>query len=369
MKTNIYSVFAAIAVSAFSLKAVAQQKVKDGTVTGSSSLPHAGAIQELESSNRGQLLPRVALTSTSVWGLNGTPVAGMQVYNTNSGITAGSSNYPIIQGATADKDGLGTYFWDGSGWVASRITQSSVPAYYDWLKSGGGLPTDPGDNSTNIYHQAGSVAVGNTAPSHRLHVTATSGSDPVRLEGLRQSEDPSDKMVVTTGSGVLKYASVSAPATMVIGMSNGATVFRTASGGNTPVPNDYVISNGIISAAYNDVTNTVSLPAGTYLMTFSFNIGQFDVGASSIPNPVTHSYFFDFPNPAGGFSVRLHSNQATHTTGSSGSHGGSISYSGRYTNAVEMIFRLGWGQGGAMPVGSSINLTSGTQLVITRIGD
>lgn len=120
MKATIYSALATIAISAFSLKAVAQQKVKDGTVTGSSSLPHAGAIQELESSNKGQLLPRVALTSTTVWGLNGTAVAGMQVYNTSNSISAGDPKYPIIGGNTLPQTlGVGVYYWDGFGWVAT----------------------------------------------------------------------------------------------------------------------------------------------------------------------------------------------------------------------------------------------------------
>jgi len=38
-----------------------QSKIKDGSVTGSASLPDAGAIMELESNNKGFLLPRVAL--------------------------------------------------------------------------------------------------------------------------------------------------------------------------------------------------------------------------------------------------------------------------------------------------------------------
>jgi|GEM_PF-4027991 len=63
-------------------RAYSQVKVTDGT-TGA---PVDGAVLELESANKGLLLPRVSLTDATVWGLNGSTVktAGMMVYNTNT---------------------------------------------------------------------------------------------------------------------------------------------------------------------------------------------------------------------------------------------------------------------------------------------
>lgn len=43
-----------------------------------------GSLLELESSNKGLKFPEIALTSTAVWGLSGTQVMGMTVYNTNT---------------------------------------------------------------------------------------------------------------------------------------------------------------------------------------------------------------------------------------------------------------------------------------------
>jgi hypothetical protein len=93
-----------------------QTKIKDGTVTGTSNLPNSASILELESSNKGLLLPRVALTNTRSWGLAGSPVAGMVVYDTTTAITSSDNNYPILPA------GQGEYYWDGTGWVAMKYT-------------------------------------------------------------------------------------------------------------------------------------------------------------------------------------------------------------------------------------------------------
>ena len=73
---------------------------------------NAGSVLELESTNKGLLMPRISLTNTTTWGLAGTAAAGMHVYNTNTSITAGSANYPTLVSK------IGEYYWDGSGWVA-----------------------------------------------------------------------------------------------------------------------------------------------------------------------------------------------------------------------------------------------------------
>ncbi len=129
----------------------AQTKIKDGTVPGTSILPHSGAIIELESANKGLLLTRVSLSGTSSWGLQGSAVAGMTVFNYNTAISSGNPAYPVIPG------GVGPYTWDGTGWVALRY--GAEP----WFVQGtSGQATQ---NVENIY-QTGSVAIGgNTVPA------------------------------------------------------------------------------------------------------------------------------------------------------------------------------------------------------------
>ncbi len=80
----------------------AQQKISDGTA---SATINSNALLELQSTQKGLLLPRVALTSTTSPAPMPTHVQGMAVYNT---ATAGS-------GTTAVTPGY--YYNNGSGWV------------------------------------------------------------------------------------------------------------------------------------------------------------------------------------------------------------------------------------------------------------
>ncbi|MCE7060282.1 tail fiber domain-containing protein [Dyadobacter sp. CY343] len=108
---------------------------------------NAGSVLEIESSDKGLLLPRISLANTTTWGLAGTPAAGMQVYNMNAGVTATSTSYPIAEGGT------GVYYWDGSGWVSSKKGQSGSGSDFDWLKtSNNATPSDPADIGSAIYH-------------------------------------------------------------------------------------------------------------------------------------------------------------------------------------------------------------------------
>jgi hypothetical protein len=118
----------------YSLSANAQGKIKDGTVIGSPSLPNASAVFEVESNNKGFLMPRLSLTNTLVWGLTGSPVTGgMTVYNTNASIT-GAPTAPIISG------GVGVYYWDGTRWVAGTGQQKAQADSTYWgLKGNTGL--------------------------------------------------------------------------------------------------------------------------------------------------------------------------------------------------------------------------------------
>jgi hypothetical protein len=84
--------------------AQAQQKIKDGTVA-SSALPGANSLLELESNNKGLLLPRLALTSTANPSPTSAHVQGMFVYNT----------------ATINDVTPGIYYNDGTQWQQAKF--------------------------------------------------------------------------------------------------------------------------------------------------------------------------------------------------------------------------------------------------------
>ena len=136
MKKNILFCFLATAI----LGANAQTKIKDGTGTPATSLPAAGSILELQSTQAGLRMPQVALTNTTTWlPLTGSGAAstspGMTVYNTNAAITSSNVNYPA--------NGIGEYYWDGTGWVNknSSVTQSSLVLFSIKAAPGQTFPT------------------------------------------------------------------------------------------------------------------------------------------------------------------------------------------------------------------------------------
>lgn len=106
----------------FANLANAQVKIGDNPTT-----INKGSILELESTDKGLLSPRIALTNTTTWSLatGSLPVAGMMVYNTKKVVDgfAGTVAYPV-----AGADGTGLYYWDGTGWVATK----GAAASNDW---------------------------------------------------------------------------------------------------------------------------------------------------------------------------------------------------------------------------------------------
>ena len=95
---------------------------------GSASAPDASAQLQISTTTKGLLMPKVALTSTTNFGLTGnTQTAGISVYNTTQGIT-GTTTYPAT--------GVGVYTWDGTGWVtANGITPPNVLGSAIYLKA------------------------------------------------------------------------------------------------------------------------------------------------------------------------------------------------------------------------------------------
>ncbi|WP_139166275.1 hypothetical protein [Chryseobacterium soldanellicola] len=94
---------------------------------------------QVESANKGMLLPNIALTSTSLFTpITGMPTTGLMVYNTN---TAGN-------GATAVSPGF--YYWDNAvpGWIKVQQKNAAETALFSNqntttnINSGSGVFTD-----------------------------------------------------------------------------------------------------------------------------------------------------------------------------------------------------------------------------------
>ncbi len=145
----------------FPITLVAQVGI--GTTT-----PDDSAMLEVDATDKGVLIPRVAITNLSTPAPVVSPVESLLVYNTTI--------------AT----GVGFHYWDGSQWVP--LSGAAVNDG-DWTLVG-----------NNMYNaNSGYVGVGTATPTAKLHVEDTSGATVVAFnDGF---EDNTVAPFVTSGTG------------------------------------------------------------------------------------------------------------------------------------------------------------------------
>jgi trimeric autotransporter adhesin len=102
------------------------QNVGIGTVT-----PNTSAMLDVTATNKGILVPRVALANSSDVGTIASPPLSLLIYNT---ATAGVPSLAVSPGY---------YYWNGSKWVALIVSDNSLKAA--WLLGGNG-GTSPANN-------------------------------------------------------------------------------------------------------------------------------------------------------------------------------------------------------------------------------
>jgi hypothetical protein len=116
--------------------------------------PDASAMLEVQATNKGLLIPRVALTQTTSASPVTNPATSLLVYNT----------------ATVNDVTPGYYYWDGTKWVRlvggkGDITCNTANFV---LKSNG---TDA--TCSQIFDDGTNVGIGTTSPTAKLHVNGT----------------------------------------------------------------------------------------------------------------------------------------------------------------------------------------------------
>ena len=144
----------------------AQVKIGDNSTTVNSA-----SLLELETTDKGFVLPRVSITDVSTSSpLASGVLTGTVVYNTNSSATGGS--------------GTGVYYWDGSNW--NFLTNTTTSLNYWSLTGNSGLSASTNfigttnavdlvvktNNATRmrIKSTTGFIGINTTSPSERLHV-------------------------------------------------------------------------------------------------------------------------------------------------------------------------------------------------------
>ena len=151
-----------ILLSGFSLFCFASYSQSVGINTDAS-LPHASSMLDVKSINKGLLIPRITLTSTSDVITITSPAVSLMVYNTTA---AGG-------GPTAVTPGF--YFWNGTAWerltpaagISGSGTTNFVPKFT--------AATTLGNSA--IFESGGNVGIGTTSPTDLLEVARNGSID------------------------------------------------------------------------------------------------------------------------------------------------------------------------------------------------
>ena len=131
---------------------------------------NVNSVLEVFSTNKGTLLPRIALVATDNISPLTAHVAGMLVYNT---ATSGVNPNQVIPGY---------YYNNGIQWI--RLLDKVQPNS-PWFNVANNLPATA--NTENIYHN-GKVGIFTVNPTNALHINPTTpGTDPIKIEGLQEA--------------------------------------------------------------------------------------------------------------------------------------------------------------------------------------
>lgn len=204
--------------------------------------PHNSSALEINSANKGVLIPRIALTGTSDASTISSPATSLLVYNNNT-----------VSDVTP-----GFYYWEGS-W--KKIMNSSASSSTGWTLSGNLLSTGSeyiGTNNFNSllfkvnnnlfakFHPNGGIAIGNSSSANNNNAiaigTQANASSSNQAIAIGYASNASGFQSTSIGL----QASSSANATVAIGNNATASGFQSTSIGlnaNSSTNNAFAVGN------------------------------------------------------------------------------------------------------------------------------
>lgn len=157
-------------------------KAQNVGINATGAAPDASAMLDVVSTNKGLLIPRIALTANNVAAPVTTPLTSLLVYNTATASSGATAVYP------------GYYYWDGTKWVAL-----GGPNGRDWSLTGNAGTTA---SSSAIGSAVNNNFIGTT--DTRDFVTATNNLERMRVTSAGDVGigiiNPSAKFEVHAGS-------------------------------------------------------------------------------------------------------------------------------------------------------------------------
>jgi uncharacterized protein (TIGR02145 family) len=212
---------------------------------------NTNSVLEVESTNRGLLMPRVALSSTNSASPLSAFVAGMLVYNTATSGTAPNNVTP------------GTYYCDGLIWIrvgnaldASKWSNNTTNTRIELTNLSNGTTVRPAGTQF-VITDLGNVGISTTTPlsSAMLDLTSTNrGFLPPRMTNAQM------KAIVSPVNGLMVYnTTLNCLAYHVNGSFNCTYNKPAQSAPNAPLGSTYTTHrNGIISGVHVGGTETLT---------------------------------------------------------------------------------------------------------------
>jgi hypothetical protein len=119
--------------------------------------PEASSVLDINSTDKGVLIPKVALSNVADTMLDGvnTAATGLLIFNTNAGTIGGS--------------GVGFYYFNGAIWER-LITSSTTTDDHDWYEEG---TTVAPDNISDDKYTLGNIAIGKNTADYPLDIFST----------------------------------------------------------------------------------------------------------------------------------------------------------------------------------------------------
>lgn len=348
------------------------------TITGAnnSAFGRAAGSGNSTGSNNTMLGYQTMYQSTAGFGSNNVAV-GANAYSGTFISTVGAGANNTIIGANAGQLVIGnknTFLGNNAGFKNVQETLSG--SNNTLIGADTYLPIIAGSNQLNISNvifgtslsgtttvPAGNIGIRNNAPTEALDI----GGGNLRIRTITSNIGGSgDKVVVASSTGILKTTTldvVSVPLPAVISLNTKITDFLNGvgAGGAQTLTNMGIIKNGIPGFSLDTSTSTITIPAGTYQISFVYE------GVHDATGCTLSSYFVDFPSGAG--TQRVHST-AAHSEGVPSNHGGTITYTAVLPSTRTWQIHLGRGASGncsSLP-GNELFAKS-TQVTFFRIGD
>ena len=223
-------------------------------INATGAAPAASAMLDIVATDKGLLIPRVALTATNAAGPVTSPATSLLVYNT---ATAGSSPNNVVPGY---------YYWNGTAWIALLNSTSSLNAWNVIGNSG----TTAGTNFVGTTDAVDFVLKTNNSEKARITSSGNVGIGTSTFDGTNPERFLVNPGVTTSVNSIVGKGSINSYLQLNIqnqstGTSASSDVVATSDNGSE--------TTNFIDMGINGSTYTGGV-MGTANDAYLYNVGQ-----------------------------------------------------------------------------------------------